>query len=300
MLWASPGCGSPFQANGGCRKGRPEHPLARAASRSPHWPGTVNRGQWELQLVEPEGAAGYRILTGPAVQMLPPTVLHNFPVAANEARGKLKGEIQIWGSGVTIPPQVEMNNPKTSDSRSHSRTGPCVELCRDTDYANVALDELFIGTNRKALWNGMESLTPSHLSNEPKPSQKKLPPLTYEKAVQAVSDQGELKADGRRSTMVYSKAVMTDPSVEHYTQPPRLTFSLHLSPMLAADPAMNGIVSIENASDMCQKASPSALAQVTLWRLSIQLRDQGPMDTSLSQTPFQCCYESLPAQDKIH
>lgn len=82
------------------------------------------------------------------------------------------------------------------------------------------------------------------------PSQKKLPPLTYEKAVQAVSDQGELKADGRRSTMVYSKAVMTDPSVEHYTQPPRLTFSLHLSPMLAADPAMNGIVSIENASDM--------------------------------------------------
>ncbi|EMP40753.1 Tyrosine-protein kinase HCK [Chelonia mydas] len=53
------GHGSLLQANGGCRKRRPARSSARAASRSPHWPGTVNRSQWEPRSAEPEDAAGY-------------------------------------------------------------------------------------------------------------------------------------------------------------------------------------------------------------------------------------------------
>uniref|UniRef100_A0A8C3FUG0 Uncharacterized protein n=1 Tax=Chrysemys picta bellii TaxID=8478 RepID=A0A8C3FUG0_CHRPI len=52
------GRGSPLQANGGGGKPWPVHPSARAASRSPHWPGAANRGQWELQSAEPGDAAG--------------------------------------------------------------------------------------------------------------------------------------------------------------------------------------------------------------------------------------------------
>ncbi|EMP34715.1 Semaphorin-3A [Chelonia mydas] len=42
----------------GLQEGRPAHPLAHTASRGPHWPGVVNRGQRELRLAEPVDAAG--------------------------------------------------------------------------------------------------------------------------------------------------------------------------------------------------------------------------------------------------
>ncbi|EMP38964.1 Protein unc-13 like protein C [Chelonia mydas] len=51
-------CSLLFQANGGCGKQWPTHPSARTASRRPHWPGTVNRGQWKLRLAEPADTSG--------------------------------------------------------------------------------------------------------------------------------------------------------------------------------------------------------------------------------------------------
>ncbi|CAM5100988.1 unnamed protein product, partial [Eretmochelys imbricata] len=45
-------------ANGGCGKQRPAHPLACAASCSPHWQGTANSGQWELLSAKAADSAG--------------------------------------------------------------------------------------------------------------------------------------------------------------------------------------------------------------------------------------------------
>ncbi|EMP25965.1 hypothetical protein UY3_16962 [Chelonia mydas] len=58
LIAALTGCSSLLQANGGCGKWQPAHPSAHAASHSPHWPGTVNRSQWELRLVKRADAAG--------------------------------------------------------------------------------------------------------------------------------------------------------------------------------------------------------------------------------------------------
>uniref|UniRef100_A0A452H376 Uncharacterized protein n=1 Tax=Gopherus agassizii TaxID=38772 RepID=A0A452H376_9SAUR len=40
---------SPFPANGSCGKWHGPRDMLAIASHSSHWPGTVNRGQWELQ-----------------------------------------------------------------------------------------------------------------------------------------------------------------------------------------------------------------------------------------------------------
>ncbi|EMP29370.1 hypothetical protein UY3_13516 [Chelonia mydas] len=54
---ASTGHGLQFQANGGCGKRRGLRDVLAADFRSPHWPGTANRGQWELQMAETADAA---------------------------------------------------------------------------------------------------------------------------------------------------------------------------------------------------------------------------------------------------
>ncbi|EMP42450.1 hypothetical protein UY3_00289 [Chelonia mydas] len=55
--------GAPGQfVNEGCGKQQPPHSSARAASYSPHWPGMVNRGQWELRSAEPADGAVWLVL----------------------------------------------------------------------------------------------------------------------------------------------------------------------------------------------------------------------------------------------
>ncbi|EMP38433.1 hypothetical protein UY3_04379 [Chelonia mydas] len=58
LIAAPTGHSSLFQANGGYGKRRGQRDVLAAASHNPHWPGTVNRSQWELRSAEPADVAG--------------------------------------------------------------------------------------------------------------------------------------------------------------------------------------------------------------------------------------------------
>lgn len=59
---------SHLQNNGDCGKRRGLRDVLATASRSPHWPGTVTQGQWELRSAEPEDASGKQTI--PAHQQI--------------------------------------------------------------------------------------------------------------------------------------------------------------------------------------------------------------------------------------
>uniref|UniRef100_A0A8C0IR35 Clavesin-1 n=1 Tax=Chelonoidis abingdonii TaxID=106734 RepID=A0A8C0IR35_CHEAB len=58
LITAPTGRGSLLQANGSCRKRHGLRDLLATVSSSSHWPGVVNRGQWELRLTGPVDGAG--------------------------------------------------------------------------------------------------------------------------------------------------------------------------------------------------------------------------------------------------
>ncbi|CAM4592081.1 unnamed protein product [Caretta caretta] len=60
-ITAPTGRSLPCQANGDHRKRRGLRDVLAASSRSPHWPGTVNHGQWELRSAEPADTADFSL-----------------------------------------------------------------------------------------------------------------------------------------------------------------------------------------------------------------------------------------------